>query len=738
MSGAERHARRSLLGLPLAAVTFIGLVMVAAMPLAAHAQAIDLAAFPALTLDQLSAKHRAWLEREVMWIIIDTEREIFMRLPSGAQRDEFIRQFWIHRDPTPGTERNEFRELHDQRLVYADRQYGRETGRAGRLTDRGRVEVLFGAPRAVDRFPGSPVTVPLEVWSYAVDPVLGVPPFFSLVFFRERGIGEHRLYSPLADGPERLLNPAGQSEAANRSAQSIRGRTTRATGFGDLASVLDVLRTVDLVLADVSLSLIPGDPATIAMSPLRSEELLTRMAGVPDRMMPDPTWASRLLVGTVDAAVRFETLPVQVIAAPLMDPAGVPYLHYAIHIPGNRINFGEYEERYYATYELTVAVRDDQLRFPVVPETRTVELVLSAANTRELRSRGLVHLGRLPIPSGRFHLDVTVENNVTHQFGRSEVVVRSESSHPAAVTSTDPILVRGYDDLGDDYDPYGGHFPFQIGPYLMMPAFDGTVATDTTVWVFHQLLAPVSATGPAIASYTLVDRSGIVVVTKESSLNLAAKDEFGVLSQLAGLDLTGVAPGEYTLQVDIDIDDRPPYPLPVRVVTAEDLVVPVPHAGQQPPANDSDELLTRALQLRTLGRTDEAIEQLRTVLARDPDHRIAVQLQIELLSDAGHLDDLATLLGAHVIDEPDDIDALLALAEVEARRSNSYDAIRFYERARLGGAPDTPQLLNRLASVYLAEGNEGQARELLELSLRLNAKQPTIAALLRRLREDKS
>ena len=719
------------------ATALLWVALLGGLPPAAHAQVIDLDAFPALTPDQLNAKHRDWLEGEVMWIVTETEREVFLRLPSEAQRDEFMRQFWIQRDPTPGTARNEFRELHDQRLAYADREYGRETGRAGRLSDRGRVVALLGAPRSVNRYPGSPVTVPVEVWSYAVDPVLGVPPFFELVFFRERGIGEHRLYSPLADGPERLLNPAGQNEATARSANSIRARTTRATSFGDLRGVLDVLATVDLVLADVSLSLIPGDPATIGMSPLRSEALLTSLAEVPQRMMPDATWASRLLVGSVDAAVRFETMPIQIVAAPLMDPAGAPYLHYAIRIPGNRINYGEYEQRYYGTYELTVAVRDRQLRFPVEPQPRTVELELNAVDTRELRSGTLVHLGRLPIPTGRFTLDVTVENNVTHQFGRGEAAVRAEPSRPAAVTSSDPILVREYDALGEDYDPFGAHFPFQIGAYLMMPAFDGPFASDGTVWVFHQLMAPVAASGSAIARYTIVDRNGTTVATKESSLNLAAKDKFGVLSQLAGLDIAGTAPGEYTLQVDIDIDDRPPYEIPLRIAGAGNLVVSVPHASQQPPATDSGELLTRALQLRTLGRTDEAIEQLDAVLARDPGNRAAAQLQVELLSDAGRLDDLAELLGARVIDQPSDIDALLALAEVEVRRANGYDAIRFYERARLGGAPDAPSLLNGLASAYLAEGNDGRARELLEHSLRLDAQQPAIAALLRRIAEEK-
>ncbi len=733
MTAAEGRMRRGWDPLGRIVTTLLSFVLLVASASAAHGQAIDLDAFPVLTLDQLSAEHRAWLEREVMWIITEAEREIFLRLPSEAQRNEFMRQFWIHRDPTPGTERNEFHELHDRRLIRADRAYGRETGRPGRLTDRGQVVILFGDPRSVNRYPGSPVTVPLEVWSYAVDPALGVPPFFDLVFFRERGIGEHRLYSPLADGPERLLNPAGQNEATTLSEHSIRGRTTRATSFADLAGVLEVLGSVDRMLADVSMSLIPGDPATLGMAPLRSEELLTSMQQVPQRLMRDVTWASRLLVGSVDAAVRFETLPIQTVAVPLMDPAGLPYLHYAVRIPGSRINYGEYNERYYGTYELTVAVRDEQLRFPVAPEPHTVELELDADNTRALRSSDLVHLGRVPVPAGRFHLDVTVENNVTHEFGRGEIGVHAESVRPAVLTSSDPILVSEYDALGADYDPYGGHFPFQIGGYLMMPAFDGPFATDSTVWVFHQLSTPAGATGSAIASYTVVDPAGTIVATKESSLNLAAADGFGTLSQLAGIEIAGVAPGDYTIRVDIDADDRPVQTLPLRVTAKESLVAAVPHATQQPPAHDTGELLARALQLRTLGRSDGAIEHLRAVLARESDHRRAQELLAEMLSEAGRLDDLATLLGKRLVDQPNDVDVLLHLAEVETRRSNGYDAIRFYERARFGGAAETPTLLNGLASAYLSEGNDSRARELYEQSLRLDEHQPSVASLLRRL-----
>lgn len=46
--------------------------------------------------------YAAWLDQDVRWIITDEERAAFKRLRSDEEREQFIQQFWLRRDPTPG------------------------------------------------------------------------------------------------------------------------------------------------------------------------------------------------------------------------------------------------------------------------------------------------------------------------------------------------------------------------------------------------------------------------------------------------------------------------------------------------------------------------------------------------------------------------------------------------------------------------------------------------------------
>ncbi len=48
----------------------------------------------------------------VAYIITNAERSAYKRLTTDEEREHFIEQFWMRRDPTPGTEANEFKEEH--------------------------------------------------------------------------------------------------------------------------------------------------------------------------------------------------------------------------------------------------------------------------------------------------------------------------------------------------------------------------------------------------------------------------------------------------------------------------------------------------------------------------------------------------------------------------------------------------------------------------------------------------
>jgi GWxTD domain-containing protein len=108
----------------------------------------------------------------VRYIINKKEERAFLSL-DHVEKDQFIVDFWKRRDPDPNTDENEFRTEYFNRMSRADELFISE-GRAGWLTDRGRVFVLFGMPtsRLEDPAGTSSYGRCMEVWYYGNFPVV--------------------------------------------------------------------------------------------------------------------------------------------------------------------------------------------------------------------------------------------------------------------------------------------------------------------------------------------------------------------------------------------------------------------------------------------------------------------------------------------------------------------------------------------------------------------------------------
>ncbi|MGH9531803.1 MAG: GWxTD domain-containing protein, partial [Terriglobales bacterium] len=61
---------------------------------------------------ELGQNYKNWLEQDVRWIILEEEMQAFKQFSNDEERENFIEQFWIRRDPTPDTLENEYREEH--------------------------------------------------------------------------------------------------------------------------------------------------------------------------------------------------------------------------------------------------------------------------------------------------------------------------------------------------------------------------------------------------------------------------------------------------------------------------------------------------------------------------------------------------------------------------------------------------------------------------------------------------
>lgn len=87
---------------------------------------------------------------DLIWT--DEEEDAWKDIDKSAAEDKqaFITAFWKRRDPTPGTEDNEFREVWMARVTYANGAF-RSEGRPGWETDRGKFYLVYGPEVVVEQ-----------------------------------------------------------------------------------------------------------------------------------------------------------------------------------------------------------------------------------------------------------------------------------------------------------------------------------------------------------------------------------------------------------------------------------------------------------------------------------------------------------------------------------------------------------------------------------------------------------
>ena len=166
---------------------------------------------------ELQTAYKKWLQEDVAYILTGEEKEAFLHLNSDEEREQFIEQFWLRRDPTPDTVENEFREEHYRRIAYANERFS--SGKPGWRTDRGRIYIAWGPPddieshlsggayyRPIEEGGGSTSTYAFEIWRYRY--LEGVGQEVILEFVDPSMSGEYRLTMDPSE-KDALLNVPG-------------------------------------------------------------------------------------------------------------------------------------------------------------------------------------------------------------------------------------------------------------------------------------------------------------------------------------------------------------------------------------------------------------------------------------------------------------------------------------------------------------------------------------------------
>jgi GWxTD domain-containing protein len=128
------------------------------------------------------------LIRQLRFIASSQELRELRSLPLN-ERPARIDQFWAERDPTPGTEQNEFKNEYYRRIVFANQNFFNPGGE-GWETDQGEIYIKIGPPDYINRFQTDINNIIYEIWGYS-------ELNRKYIFMDKEGFGRFRLMNPL-------------------------------------------------------------------------------------------------------------------------------------------------------------------------------------------------------------------------------------------------------------------------------------------------------------------------------------------------------------------------------------------------------------------------------------------------------------------------------------------------------------------------------------------------------------
>ncbi|MGB7295989.1 MAG: GWxTD domain-containing protein [Candidatus Aminicenantales bacterium] len=383
--------------------------------------------------------YKKWLEEEVVYIISPLEKQVFEKLQTDRERDLFINAFCKQRDPTPGTDENEFKTEHYRRINHANYYYGRQVPLPGWRTDRGRIYIILGEPNDIQRFESGQETYPAEIWFYQNKAEAGLPPGFNIVFFKAHGSGDYRLYSPTMDGPQAFL-------------VSYQG------GPENTTAAYRKLRELEPILAQVSLSLIPGDEsASFGRPSLSSDLLLQQVEALPSKTVRD-IYAKKFLeykdIVEVEYSANF--IDSDSLVKILKASPAVAFVHYSIE-PA-RLSVNQYGEKFSTTLSLNGSVKDATGK-TIHQFDKNLPVSFDEENLKRISRQPYAIYDAFPLIPGSYEFSLLLKNEVSKEFTSLErrLIIPSEESQ----TWITPLLLAY---KSEKPAPGAGKLkPFQLG-----------------------------------------------------------------------------------------------------------------------------------------------------------------------------------------------------------------------------------------------------------------------------------
>lgn len=414
---------------------------------------------------ELETPFKKWLNEEVVYIITDEERKAFTRLQTDDEREQFIEQFWLRRDPTPDTEENEFREEHYRRIAYANERFA--SGIPGWKTDRGRMYIAYGPADETESHPsggtyqrpyeeggGSTSTYPFEKWRYRY--IEGIGSDINIEFVDTTMTGEYHMTMDPSEKDALLYVPnAGLtlSEQMGMSSKTDRFNRTDGTRLGT-----------------------GSQPLPQSMNQFSRLEQFAKLQKAPAIKYKD-------LEAAVNSTIKYNLLPMKVRADFIPVTSASVLTNITIQFDRKDLQFKQKERLSTATVNLYARITTMSRR-PVSWFEELVEVPVPTEMLQQAVNGSSIYQKTIPLKPGRYRLNVAAKDVVGGNMTNYEMVLDVPHTEDDQLAASSLILADLIEKVPTKSIGIG---QFVIGTSKVRPRIGESFKRDEKLGIYMQL-----------------------------------------------------------------------------------------------------------------------------------------------------------------------------------------------------------------------------------------------------------
>ncbi len=480
---------------------------------------------------ELAGPWKKWLNEDVVYIITDEEKQAFKRLKTDEERQQFVEQFWLRRDPTPDTEENEFKEEHYRRIAYANDHYA--SGIPGWKTDRGMIYIKYGPPDEIDSHPsggsyerpideggGETSTYPFEDWRYRY--IEGVGTNIQIEFVDTTMSGEYHISTDPEEKDALLYVPGAGltlSEQMGMADKTQRFSRTDGTHLGT-----------------------GNQPLPESMDEFTRLEQNAKLQAPPAIKFKD-------LDAVVSSNIHYNTLPMRVRADYIRVTDATVLADLTVQFKNSDLNYATKDKISKATVNLYGRVTS-LTRRPV----NWFEETITAEVPQEMLQQSMgglqVYSKTIPLAPGTYRLNIVAKDTVGNTMNNFEMALNVPHYDEDQLGSSSLILADRLERVPTNSIGAG---QFVIRSSKVRPRVDDTFKQDETMGIYTEFynfgMDEKTKKPEGTIQYAVVNaKNQTMFSTTEDIKNIPNSSAFLVTVEKK-LPLKTLPPGKYTLKV---------------------------------------------------------------------------------------------------------------------------------------------------------------------------------------------